>query len=271
MVSVVPLVPVHRIVGNHVRLDVFGVSGHLIPAACALMAAGPVLARQTGATFTKFLGTGHGKKFTAQDADLNHWAVLTTWPSAVDAASFDQSPVFGRWRRISYEHRQVLMRPATSVGSWSGVEPFVPHPGLTLTSGPNARGTCDTAADSGASDSASASAATSPMVASITRARVKLSQWRHFQRSVPPVAEALTSSAGLVWAVGIGESPIGWQGTFSVWESIQQLRDFAYGGHAHREVITRTKTSQWYAEELFATFAVDHVVGNYKGQEFTCR
>lgn len=253
MVSVVPIVPVHRIAGNFVRLDIFGVSKRKIPAAFGLMAISPLLAAKNTSPFTKFLGTGHGQKFTASDADLNHWAVLTTWPSDVESESFTSSPAFCRWQDIAHEHRQVVMRPATSVGSWSGTEPFIPHPNA-LPANPK-----NTTATPGR------------LVASITRARVKLTQWRHFQRSVPPVAQALHTSPGLLWAIGIGESPIGWQGTFSVWESHKALRDFAYGGHAHRDVITRTKTSQWYAEELFATFAVDTITGSYKGQELLCR
>ncbi len=42
---------------------------------------------------------------------------------------------------------------------------------------------------------------------------------------------------GLRLAVGIGEAPVGLQGTFSLWESAAALRDFAYAGAAHRAVV----------------------------------
>lgn len=266
MVSFVPIVPVHRLNGNFVRLDVFGVPTGAIPAALALMATSPLQARGTGASFIKFLGMGHGRSFTAGDADLNHWAVLTVWPSAADGDRFAESSVLSRWGRLSREHRVVRMRPVASVGSWSGQRPFVPH--ADLVPGGRAADEAGQTLGAGKSDGADAGG---PMVASVTRARVKMSQWRAFQQSVPAVAESLANADGLLWAVGVGESPIGWQGTFSVWDSGQALRDFAYGGHAHREVIGQTKTTGWYAEELFATFVVDEVVGRYEGQELICR
>ena len=42
--------------------------------------------------------------------------------------------------------------------------------------------------------------------------------WRTFWASVPPVADALDDSPGLMLRVGIGEAPVGLQGTFSVWD-----------------------------------------------------
>ena len=56
-------------------------------------------------------------------------------------------------------------------------------------------------------------------------------------------------------AVGVGEAPVGLQGTFSVWESAGALREFA-SGSAHAAVVARTEPERWYAEELFARFAV---------------
>jgi len=100
-------------------------------------------------------------------------------------------------------------------------------------------------------------------VAAITRARIK---WRHnrlFWRSVPPVNLALKSSPGLIQAIGIGEAPIGLQGTFSIWESPQAIRDFAYKSSAHQEAIAATKRIGWYSEEMFARFAVTEESGEW--------
>ena len=83
--------------------------------------------------------------------------------------------------------------------------------------------------------------------------------WRknlQFWRAVPPVTESLHSSPGLLNAIGIGEAPIGLQGTFSIWENAATLREFAYKGDAHVKAIAATQTNKWYSEELFARFAV---------------
>jgi hypothetical protein len=89
---------------------------------------------------------------------------------------------------------------------------------------------------------------------------------RSFWAAVPPVTEALHASPGLRLAVGIGEAPIGLQGTFSVWDGADALRAFAYRDATHREVIGRTATDGWYTEELFARFAVVQATGTVRGR-----
>jgi hypothetical protein len=81
------------------------------------------------------------------------------------------------------------------------------------------------------------------------------------------VSADLADRPGLRLALGIGESPVGLQGTFSVWESGRDLREFAYAGEAHRSVIDRTAPERWYAEELFARFAVERADGSVDGRD----
>ena len=78
---------------------------------------------------------------------------------------------------------------------------------------------------------------------------------------MPPVTVSLKSAPGLVAAIGIGEAPIGLQGTFSLWESAAAVREFAYKGAAHQKAIAQTSEFDWYAEELFARFAVREIRG----------
>jgi hypothetical protein len=52
------------------------------------------------------------------------------------------------------------------------------------------------------------------------------------------------------------------QGTISVWRSDADLVQFAYRHPEHRRVIDRTPAERWYAEELFARFAVLGVSGD---------
>jgi len=60
----------------------------------------------------------------------------------------------------------------------------------------------------------------------------------------------------LLNAIGIGEAPIGLQGTFSLWQDPLSVSTFAYRGEAHKEAIKATQRERWYAEELFSRFAV---------------
>jgi hypothetical protein len=175
-------------------------------------------------SFHKSLGTGKGETFTPSDANALQWGLIA---SVEDIEKIDNSFVIKRWRRISVSEYRAVLEPISSHGQWAGKEPFVA-----------------TAKDwDGA-------------VAAVTRARIKWSQNFRFWRSVPPVTVSLKSAPGLIAAIGIGEAPIGLQGTFSLWESAAAIREFAYKGAAHQKAIADTTTYKWYSEELFARFAV---------------
>ena len=175
-------------------------------------------------SFHKSLGTGKGETFTPNDANALQWGLIA---SVDDVDKFDNCFVIKRWRRISVSEYRAVLEPISSHGQWAGKVPFVA-----------------TAKDwNGA-------------VAAVTRARIKWSQNFRFWRSVPPVTVSLKSAPGLIAAIGIGEAPIGLQGTFSLWESAAAIREFAYKGAAHQKAISDTSTYKWYSEELFARFAV---------------
>jgi hypothetical protein len=84
---------------------------------------------------------------------------------------------------------------------------------------------------------------------------------------VPPVSADLHAAPGLRLALGIGEAPLGLQGTFSVWDSLSALNAFAYRRAPHAAVIERTQREGWYAEELFARFAVLSTAGTLDGAD----
>ena len=44
------------------------------------------------------------------------------------------------------------------------------------------------------------------------------------------------------------------------------LTDFAYGGRAHRAVVTATPDVGWYTEETFVRLAVHELDGTYRGR-----
>ena len=66
--------------------------------------------------------------------------------------------------------------------------------------------------------------------------------------------------------MAMGEAPVGLQGTLSVWRSAQDLVGFTTRGAAHADVVRRTPLERWYAEELFARFAVVSVTGTHRGR-----
>lgn len=198
-----------------------------LPVAILNMASNKLmLKRLTGISFIKLLGTGKGETFTPKDADQFRWGILVTIKQD-DLDRLEQSLVLKIWRKISINEYRIVLRPISSHGYWSGKQPFEVE-----------------------------KFEWSGKIAAITRARIVWRKNFQFWRAVPPVTLSLHQSPGLLSAIGIGEAPIGLQGTFSIWESGAALREFAYKDNAHIEAIKATETNKWYSEELFARFAV---------------
>ncbi|MFE9206025.1 monooxygenase [Micromonospora sp. NPDC007230] len=218
-----------------VTLHVWRIHPVAVPGALLRMAVHPPrLRRAPGVRFAKLLGTGTGTGFGPGDADPTRWAALVAWDSPAAAAGFDASLVGRSWARIARSSVRLELRPLTSRGAWSGRRPFGEPSGGPVT-GP---------------------------VLALTRARLRARRAVTFWRAVPPVAAALPAAPGLLARFGVGEAPLGWQGTVSVWRAPADLVAFAYRQPEHRAAITRTPAEGWYAEELFARFAVDDVVGD---------
>jgi quinol monooxygenase YgiN len=208
-----------------------------------------------GLRFWKLLGTGSSDTFALRDADPSLWGFFGVWESSDALSRFVESgKVAKAWAKRSDEQWSVLLRPLRSKGLWAGRDPF---DGFVLS---------DTASPATTSNTAgSTSSPGRSQIAVLTRARVKPAQWRSFARAIPPVATAMKSAEGLRFALGIGEAPIGLQATFSVWDSSEAIAAFAYKGEAHRSVIQRTASSDWYAEELFSRYAVLDERGRISG------
>lgn len=179
-------------------------------------------------SFWKLLGTGKGETFTPRDANPNRWGLLINIDEKC-LSEFENSKLIRRWNENSTERFEATLKPIAVHGKWSRKNPFKSEIAPIDWNG---------------------------RVVAITRARIK---WRKnflFWRSVPPVTMSLKSAPGLIGAIGIGEAPLGLQGTFSIWEDPKTISYFAYRGEAHKAVIAATAREKWYAEEMFGRFAL---------------
>lgn len=250
-------------------LHLWRVPASHVPAAIARMGSDrPRLRRVPGLRFAKLLGTGDGRTFDLRDADPRTWALLAVWDDPAALAAFERSgAVAAGWRALAAHTGRVDMVAVASRGRWAGVEPF-----LSGEDDPahHEQAPAPRAADAAGGDGApprwqpppEATASRWPgPVAAITRARLRPSRMRRFWAAVPPVAADLAGARGLHGHLGIGEAPIGLQGTFSLWDSAQALTDFAYRTPAHLDAVRRTPAEGWYVEELFARFAVLQTTG----------
>jgi hypothetical protein len=209
-----------------VSLHVWRVPRRRLGAAFLRMARDPRAVRsRPGVRFAKFLGTGTGDSFGPGDADLTRFAAVVAGDAEI---------ALPEWDRIADASARVELTPLHSRGTWSRQRPFEP----------------------------SAREKPDGMVLALTRARLRPAKVLTFWRAVPPVTAELHAAPGLLARFAIGEAPIGWQGTVSVWRGATDLVSFAYRQPEHRAVIARTPTDQWYAEDLFARFAVRSITGD---------
>jgi hypothetical protein len=222
-----------------VTLTLWGVRPVAVPAAILRMALDRRHVRHTpGLAFAKLLGTGDGRTFTPRDADPLHWGLLAVWQDTVAAQRFGAGGTHRAWDALARERLDVALRPVASRGLWSGRRPFG-DPCPRRVQGP---------------------------VAALTRARIRTLRARAFWHAVPPVSQDLHAAPGLRLAVGVGEAPVGLQGTFSIWDSADAMVEFAHRRAAHAEVVRRTAREGWYAEELFARFEVVSLSGTFHGR-----
>jgi hypothetical protein len=198
----------------------------------------PRLNRVDGLVFWRLLGTGSGDD-TSGGADLARTAVFAVWDDEAALDAFmTTSRLAARWR-TAQESWHVRLRSIGGHGQWRGIDPL---DGL----------------EQGSKGGAAAI---------ITRADVHRRSWRAFAGASNVVDAELHTAPGLIDVVGIGEAPVGRLATFSLWESLDAARSFAYSMPDHIEVMRRTRAEGWYAEELFARFEPYGSSGTWNGRD----
>jgi len=199
------------------------------------------LQKVPGLQFSQLLGSGAANGFGAWP-NWQRYGLLATWVDAAAADAFFAShPVWQAFAQRSCETWTATLAPLQSHGAWYGADPF-------------AGGTPPPAAPAGP-------------VAVLTRASIRWRRALRFWRYVEPTGRAVGGSPGLRLAIGLGELPLVRQATFSVWESVAAMQQYAYRNPTHREVIQLTRREGWYAEELFARFAVLGSTGTIDGRD----
>lgn len=187
-----------------------------------------------GLRFSKLMGSGIDFGLVP---DLSTYVHLGVWESEQQADSFRQTDAHQNLGRGT-EHISTLgLSPLKSHGLWDGVNPFA-----AISEQPAAN----------ASEQKS-------LIAVLTRATIRPRALPDFWRHVPQARQRLREQGGnLLFGIGVGEVPLVQQCTLSIWRDAAAVDQYAYRQSGHREVVRLTRQRDWYSEELFARFAVQH-------------
>jgi len=204
----------------------------------------PLWARKI--SFYKLMGSGKNGTFD-KTPDLQQWAIIAVHRDLHEFA--DEKPgnqlLYGKfiakwWAFFNCETFTLFLEPLESHGSWNGKKAFGELPAKSGYEGP---------------------------VAVLTRATIRINKLKYFWLNVAGVANKMAGAKGFITSFGIGEMPWIRQATFSIWQSKEAMKAFAYGMKEHAEVIQKTRKQRWYSEDMFTRFRIISHTGTLRGKD----
>ncbi|MBX9784889.1 MAG: spheroidene monooxygenase [Chitinophagaceae bacterium] len=198
--------------------------------------------------FYKTLGCGRGGTFSKWP-DWQQWGLLAVKDSILDSGiqtgntnelikSIYGSFIAWWFRVFRCETFTILLEPIEGHGTWNGKEAFGKLPPKSDYEG---------------------------MIAILTRASIRIRKLPRFWKHVGDAANEMAHADGFLFSQGIGEWLWLRQATLSVWQSKEQMKNFAYKMKHHAEVIRKTRQEKWYSEDMFVRFKVLATSGTIKG------
>ena len=194
-----------------------------------------------GLQFYKLMGSGRELGFSPLP-DWGVYALLVIWEKEEAANNFfKNSEIFQRYVAHTSEQWTIFLKTRQSKGLWSGGNPFSPSTELDENN---------------------------PLISVITRATIRPSKLIKFWRYVPTSQKPIQKGCeGLIYTKGIGEAPLVQMATFSIWENMDALKNFAYKSPEHQVAIQKTRQLDWYKEEMFVRFQPYKSIGTWGGTE----
>lgn len=181
----------------------------------------------------ELLGTGRSGTFDLWP-NWRQWAILhfspeLLHPAKPEAINDVHQRLYGPriawwWRTFAPKAWTICLELVEGHGSWNGFTP--PKPGATPLSPDE------------------------PM-AVLTRATIRWRKLSAFWSRAKLVSATMNGARGLRHSIGIGEVPVIKQATFSIWESSEAMKAFAYQRTEHRDVVRDSRKLRWYSEEMF--------------------
>lgn len=197
-------------------------------------------------SFYKLMGCGKNGTFD-KNPDWQQWGIFAVQKEDTEYKNLNDANVMeslygkfiGAWmKKFNCETWTIFLEPMEGHGKWDGKEPF----------GKIAKQSDYTG-----------------IIATLTRATIRLNKLGHFWRNVAGVANEMAGAQGFISSVGIGEMPYIKQATFSIWQNKEAMKQFAYSMHQHKEIVQKTRKENWYSEDMFVRFKPLKTIGSIKG------
>jgi len=191
-----------------------------------------------GLLFSKVLGSGYEGGFDLRPS-ASRQGVFAMFESLQTAQEFiAESSLVRAYQDRSQEFCWATLKTFSCRGSWDGVH-------FQTNTEPPVKGP----------------------VAALTRASIKFSKAHAFWRHAPPSQTALEGVEGCQLAVGLGEAPFLRQATFSIWDGVTEMNNYARTG-AHLEAIQAANRHAYFSESMFARFVPLKVQGHWLGKQY---
>ena len=181
----------------------------------------------------RLMGCGGGDGFSIVP-DFRAYCLMSALHDPDDMAALRKTRLY-RWAAAgSTEQLHFELAPSTGHGTWDGDQLFE-------YSGHRAGG---------------------QPFAVLTHARVSHSRARRFWRSVPAVRDHLKHASGCLYHIGFGEHPLLTLATFSIWNDLPAMQQFAYRHTAHHETSLAARKEHWLTESMFVRFEIERISGD---------
>lgn len=183
--------------------------------------------------FYKLMGSGKNGTFDIHP-DWLQWCVLVV---VKDDKHINYLPVFitKYWQFFKVKKMQIVLEPYMGHGTWDGKKCFGNEYNAIKKNNP---------------------------IAVLTRASIRPSKLKQFWKHVPLVAKTMSGASGLIQSFGVGEVPFIKQATLSIWEDEVSIKNFAYAMQEHKLVVQKTRSEDWYSEDMFTRFNVLDIKGS---------
>jgi hypothetical protein len=187
--------------------------------------------------FYKLMGSGKNGTFD-KTPDWLQWSVLLVFNNHTQL----EIPKFLQyyWHICKAEMLQIHLQPIEGHGFWDKQQPFGALQKQTNYNGP---------------------------IAVLTRATIRLNKLTSFWKNVDAVAHQMVGAEGFITSFGIGEVPFIKQATFSIWQSKEAMKSFAYKLQEHATVIKKTRKENWYSEDMFVRFIPTQIIGTNQNKK----